>query len=390
MRIRNNRGCVLDKTSYVRNSLVVAALLVAGCAILRIERTFKTREIDWITFGGTSARTNKSLSSAVPPLKELWQYNTESGLAATPLIRDSVLLMCTLKGELHAVNITNGKRMGYVILEGPVAGTPVWNGGLIYIPISSEKSGLESFVLESGTKDWSHKLGACESSPLLYEKNLYVTSLDGILYCLTASNGNEVWKFKTDIDQRRKPVRSSPATDGEIIVFGCDDGGVYAVERATGKLHWKFQTEQSIFATPVVSKNRVIIGSLDGKLYCLDIRAGKLLWAFDTKSRIFGGASTDDHSAFVGTTDGHCYAVSLETGAVIWNFKAKSIFNSAPLVAQDLLYIGSLDKNLYVLRTQNGEKVWELPAEGRIKVSPVIWGGILFVTSEDSYVTAYK
>jgi eukaryotic-like serine/threonine-protein kinase len=371
-------------------TILLLSAFICGCEGLQITRPIKTSVLDWTTLGGGPTRANQCASSAAPPLKQIWQYDAGSGIAATPLVSDSILIISTLKGELHAVDVRTGKRIGYISLDGSVTGTPAWNRTAVYIPISTEDETVESIDVHDGSKNWSANFGQSESSPLLYDRHLYITSLNGSLFCLNVANGDEIWKFETGTEDERKPIRSSPATDGRVIVFGCDDGVLYAVDRATGKEVWKFATGESIFASPVITGGRVIVGSLDGNVYCLEVRTGRLCWSFDTKSRIFGSASSNDALAFVGTADGRCYALNVENGSVDWSFTAKSVINCAPLVTRDLLYVGSIDKNLYVLDIRTGKLVWQCEAEGRIKVSPVIWNGTLFVTSEDNYVTAFR
>jgi outer membrane protein assembly factor BamB len=376
----------------VRTVLMVLLLsgIICSCEGLQIDRPIKPSAFDWTTLGGGPTRSNQCASSVTLPLQQIWQYDAGSGITATPLVSDSILIISTLKGELHAVNVRTGKRIGYISLDGAVTGTPAWNRTAVYIPISTEDETIESINVHDGTRNWSARFGQSESSPLLYEKRLYVTSLDGNLYCLNIANGDKIWKFETAAEDERKPIRSSPATDGHVVVFGCDDGILYAVDRLTGKETWKFATGESIFASPVITGERVIVGSLDGKAYCLEVRTGRLSWSFDTKSRIFGSASSNDTLAFVGTADGRCYALNVENGSVDWSFTAKSVINCAPLVTKDLLFVGSIDKNLYVLDIRTGKLVWQCEAEGRIKVSPVIWNGTLFVTSEDNYITAFR
>jgi outer membrane protein assembly factor BamB len=369
---------------------LLLSVLVCSCEGLQIARSMKQDPSGWITFGGSLTRTNQSASIVNPPLHEIWQYDAGSGITATPLVKDSVLIICTLKGELHAVNAQTGKRIGYITLDGAVTGTPVWNGVSLYVPISTENETVEAVDLTNGSKDWRAKLGQSESSPLLYDRDLYVTSLNGSLLCINRVNGEEVWKYETGTKDTRKPIRSSPATDGNVIVFGCDDGVVYAVDRTKGAEKWKFETAQSIFASPIIARGRVIVGSLNGKVYCLSSDTGNLIWSYDTHSSVFGSASSNDSLAFVGTTDGHCYALDLQNGSMVWKFRAGSVINSAPLITRGFLYVGSLDKNLYVLDVRTGREVWHFEARGRIKVSPVIWNGTLLVTSEDNYVTALR
>ena len=370
--------------------VMVLANLLCGCEGLQLDRTFKIGLEGWATLGGSSTRTNESSSMLKPPLREIWQYDARSGITASPLVRDSLVAICTLKGQLHVVNGKTGKRIGYISVDGAVTGTPVWNGTDLYIPISTGDELIESIDIQNGSKNWSAKFGQCESSPLFYQKNLYVTSLNGMLYCLNRTNGNEIWKYQTAGEDVQEPIRSSPAADSNLVIFGCDDGIVYAVDATTGHDVWKFKADQSIFASPIVTERRVIVGSLDGTVYCLWALTGKLDWSYNAHSRVYGAASANDSLAFVGTADGNCYALRLQDGTIAWRFQAQSVINCAPLVTTNLLYVGSLDRNLYALDVQSGKEIWHYEAPGRIKVSPVIWNGMLLVTSEDSYVTALK
>jgi len=371
-------------------SLLLVILLAGGCSGLKLGRAVRTGPQDWNTLGGSSLRTNRSAAVLHPPLREILQYNAQSGILATPLVRDSVLLISTLQGELHAVNLRNGARFGYIVLDGSVIGTPVWSNGNVCIPLASGTETLVSYSLFGGTRNWSAKLGSIESSLALFNQRLYVTTIGGFLHCLNVQDGTEVWKYRTDVDEKRKPIRSSPATNGEIVVFGCDDGGIYAVECATGSRRWKIQTQRSVFASPVIVQDRVFIGSLDGAMYCLDVRTGSLVWKFDTKSPIYGAASSDGRRVFVGTADGTCFALEIDGGSVAWRFKARSVINCAPLVTRDIVFVSSLDKNLYALSVETGKETWRFAAEGRIKVSPVAWNGFLIMVSEDKKVTVLK
>ncbi|MGB2867229.1 MAG: PQQ-binding-like beta-propeller repeat protein [Bacteroidota bacterium] len=370
-------------------ALVLSMFLLADCAGLRLER-FKGSPEDWTTFGGNPSRTNSSISVVRPPFSTAWTYNALSGISTTLLVRDSVVIVSTLQGELQTVNILNGKRLGYMVLESAVAGTPTLDASVLYVPIASGTETLFALDLNESQRLWTASPGAIETSPLVNDRFVYVTTLKGTLCCLDKKSGAEVWTFRTQGKEDRKPVRSSPSTDGKSIFFGGDDGYIYAVEAQKGELQWKYKTSASIFATPVTISGSVIVGSLDGNLYCLGTANGDLRWVFRTGSKLYGAVSATDRSVFFGSADGICRAVDLQTGNERWRFASKSVIDSAPLIVNDLLYVGSLDKTLYVLNTEDGKEVWRYAAEGRIRVSPVVWRGLLLITSEDKYVTALK
>jgi len=72
-----------------------------------------------------------------------------------------------------------------------------------------------------------------------------------------------------------------PVVMGKTLFMGspCNDS-VSAVETETGTVKWTFYTDGPVRFAPVAWRNRVFAASDDGCLYCLDAAAGKLLWKF--------------------------------------------------------------------------------------------------------------
>ena len=372
-------------------ALSVFFLIFAGCATgIDLKRNLATRSFDWLTYGGTQGRTNQSQSVLSPPLKPVWEYDAISGIAGTPLVEDSVIFVGTLKGELHAIRLSDGEGYGAAVFESAIVGTPVVDGNYAYVATALGKETLTCVFLRDGKRHWTAQYGAIETSPLQIGEFLYITTLDGTLVSLKKADGVQFWKYETAAKERRKPIRSSPASDGDVIAFGSDDGVIYAVERLTGTARWKYQTGASIFATPIIHEGLCIVGSLDSVLYAIDGRTGRLRWKYETGSRIYAPASATQSLVFIGSSDGTVTALSMDSGKKVWSFSAKSVVSCAPLIAGDVLYVGSQDRTLYALRLQTGEKIWEYTVDGRIKVSPVIWGDVLLLTSEDKYITALR
>ena len=48
-----------------------------------------------------------------------------------------------------------------------------------------------------------------------------------------------------------------------------------------GGVKWRFATHSAVRSTPAVTATRVFIGSGDSTLYALDRASGKLIWKFD-------------------------------------------------------------------------------------------------------------
>ncbi|MEC9466175.1 MAG: PQQ-binding-like beta-propeller repeat protein, partial [Myxococcota bacterium] len=54
---------------------------------------------------------------------------------------------------------------------------------------------------------------------------------------------------------------------------GSGDGFIYGIQKASGKLHWKFRTNDKIESDPVVFNKRLFVSSGDGHLYAFIINS---------------------------------------------------------------------------------------------------------------------
>jgi outer membrane protein assembly factor BamB len=61
------------------------------------------------------------------------------------------------------------------------------------------------------------------------------------------------------------------------VIFGADDGKVYAVDRAKGTKIWSLDTANRPLS-PVIARDRVVISS-GGTLFLADLATGKKLWS---------------------------------------------------------------------------------------------------------------
>jgi hypothetical protein len=101
------------------------------------------------------------------------------------------------------------------------------------------------------------------------------------------------------------------------VFSGNSDGRfVQALDAASGRVVWQFNTDINVFASPAVANGVVYTGAWDGKVYALDEASGRQLWSFATSGRrIFSSASVSGSRIFFGADDGGIYAVNTSTRA---------------------------------------------------------------------------
>src|SRR6476659_4637036 len=70
------------------------------------------------------------------------------------------------------------------------------------------------------------------------------------------------WSFPTG-----GRIVSSPASYEGLVIFGSDDGNLYAVEAASGRQRWVVRTRGPVASSPAIAGGRVYAASYDGRMY---------------------------------------------------------------------------------------------------------------------------
>ncbi len=372
----------------MKKFFALALLILTSCSSFKLEKNIILGEFNWVQYGNSPTRSNNAYYKVSPPFQLLWTYNAGAGFSNAPMIiADGILFLATLAGEIHFVELETGKKIGTIRAESSIHGTPALYRNKLIIPSALGKNTLECLDINLGKILWKEKIGPIEASLLLVYDNLIVATLDGevINYNLKYEFPEKIWRFKV-----QKPIRSSPASDGKVIVFGCDDGNLYCLEINNGKLLWKFNANSPIFAPISISDEKVYFGTLGGDFFCINLKTGREEWKFNASSKIYGGCALNDTLVFFGTASGKFFALSKDNGELIWTFSAKSLINSAPVISGRTVLFGALDKNVYAVEIENGNLTWRYQTDGRIKSSPIVWKNLLIVASEDRYIYVFK
>jgi outer membrane protein assembly factor BamB len=260
----------------------------------------------------------------------------------------------------------------------------------MYVTISNSDESLIAFDLRTGKTLWRKRYGDIEVSPLLSSGRLYVGNLHGEFLCIGSKDGEQVWKFQIPDNRRLKGIRSTPALEDTSVVFGCDDGFVYALSTASGKERWRYDTGGPVESSVSVSSGVVYAGSLDGRMVAIDLNTGRELWRAGVGSGIRGGVALSDELIVVPTVGGRLTGLDRHTGTRAWSADLGSVINSTPVISGHYAYVGTLRKVLYGVDISNGSIVFQQVVEGRIKTAPAVAFGKLFIATDERWVLAFE
>lgn len=159
------------------------------------------------------------------------------------------------------------------------------------------------------------------------DPRIVFTSYDGKAYSFLASplgeGGNNcnglvhtpVWEYEVpaviiDGEAQISKIHSSPAAAGDRIIFGANNGKVYAVNAENGERLWETTAGGQIApvqSSPAVANGKVVIGSADKKVYWINASDGKVLKTFPAQSAVETGPAIDGDRAFVAASEGTLY-----------------------------------------------------------------------------------
>jgi outer membrane protein assembly factor BamB/FtsZ-binding cell division protein ZapB len=220
------------------------------------------------------------------------------------------------------------------------------------------------------------------------ENKIYFTH-GGLLYCLNASSGWEIWETSPTPAIFGRILSDSPVIDGLKIFITTSSGGsdeyCYALDTSNGKTLWR-AVLKGIPSLPTISEIAVLINSYDyrnGISYteCFDKEKGVLLWRQNFTDLInmpkneevsnayqiyqLQPASKYQDAVFV-ALGSSVYALNHLTGDIKWHSIVSYYVTTTPVIAYGKVFVASTDGYLYSLDQNTGELVWKYPLVERV------------------------
>jgi len=367
-----------------------------GCFSIKIaDSPLVTSESDFLIPGGNNFRNNISTSKNIlsDPLKEIWSYDSDAGYPKYPVtISDDIVFLATLDGKIHGLNIKNGVKVGSISVKAKsLSSAPVINGNsLLYATNGAEDNYIYKYDLIKGQETWQIPINRSETAPLFVRNKFITSTVQGEVICVDSDNGKILWNSsKTNSDEKFEAFYSSPASSGNLIFIGNDNGILYSINVNTGLINRKIKTESKIISDVSIYNNYVFFGTSKGDLYCTDTSLN-IIWSLQTGYKFMTSFTFMNNIVIAPAVEGIILMINIKTGLSVKEIPLSGALISPPLLNDGKIYIGCFDNFFYCIDAHNGNFTSRTKFEGRIRSSAVIWNNYLFITCDDKKIYCFK
>ena len=147
----------------------------------------------------------------------------------------------------------------------------------------------------------------------------------GEFFCID-TNGKKQWTYKTEIE-----INSSANIYKDLVLFGSQDGALYALDKSTGEFKWKHTTDDQIQCSITVATNRAFLAGCDSMLHVVDLDAGKETGNIKLSSPTISTPAASGDTAYFGNENGTFYCIDAASLKTNWTVEDKRGGNSIPV-----------------------------------------------------------
>jgi outer membrane protein assembly factor BamB len=340
------------------------------------------RNPDWPQPGGYPSNAMYHLA-APGRLREIWNQDAGKGndidshLTASPVVAGGLIYV--LDSEAHVFAFRAGD------------GHPVWDRSL------APRNGTDwpTFWGLLGKANTIKPPQGMGGGVAFDDGKIFVTSGFGVVICLDARTGREIWRKDLGM-----PIINAPAVNGGRVFVSTHDNHFYALAEIDGRNLWDNQgisESAGILASTsaAVSGETVIAPYTSGEIYALRVQNGQVGWS-DVLSRsghvtalsaldtIAGRPVIDRGVVYAVSQSGLMAAFSVNTGERLWSRDVGGI--QTPWAAGEYVYVLDNNARVICLTRKEGKVRWihQMPQyeDMENKKDPIIWAGPVLVSDK--------
>jgi len=187
-----------------------------------------------------------------------------------------------------------------------------------------------------------------------------------VFYALNKNTGQLQWSYDIRKDGKQTSFHGNPLIIGDLILIGtdrsCDPDGVghvYAFDRRTGAVKWKYKST-SVPTDIVHVGSNIYFGSFQDRWSAAKLQTGELVWTVSTgvpnpECHIAKSPVADEKRVYITGIDGVIYSLDAISGRQVWKRKLAAAPSTSLGLKDKSLFVGTTDNRIYRLNSLTGE-----------------------------------
>ena len=224
-----------------------------------------------------------------------------------------------------------------------------------------------------------------EFTPVMCRRKLYLLKNNGALYAISRATGRVAWKRKLGTLSAASPACGGGSVYAVLLqrARGARGGRVVAVSARTGRTRWSRPLPSRAESSPLLDRGRLYFGTENGTVYALRARDGAVRWRYRAAGAVKGAPALSGDTLFFGDYGGRLHAIRQRDGARRWSVGTRGgrlglrsgNFYSSAAVAYGRVYIGNTDGNVYSFAARDGKLAWRKGTGDYVYASPAVARG---------------
>ncbi|MBC8870000.1 MAG: PQQ-binding-like beta-propeller repeat protein [Planctomycetes bacterium] len=204
-----------------------------------------------------------------------WKRRVKGVPSAGPAITDTYVVVPTFSGHIELYDLIETRTLPEIYRS---------NGRILIQPIVTSLSVAWPtdrgflYVARASRKGIRYRLEARDtitSAPSFAPGRFFASSIDGDVYCVHETTGEEYWRFTTG-----EPISQTPAPVGDQLYVVTDKGNLFCLKQETGEeLWWTERIKRFVSA----SKDRLYCLGFADRLVILDAKTGGRIASMGTE-----------------------------------------------------------------------------------------------------------
>ena len=336
---------------------------------------------------------------------KLWSRDVGKGIdkrrqQLRPAYRGGTFWVADYKGRLSSVDASSGNVNWELDTELPFSGGPGLSESLVIM--GTENGEIHAFQSDTGTPLWIARVSSeVLAAPAVGDGVVVVRSIDGRVFGLDENNGRRLWVYDRSVPLLTLRGNANPVIRAGIAYLGYDGGEVVALRLEDGALLWEqpvatregrseLDRLADVDGEMVFVASDLLVSSYKNRLSSMAADSGRLLWFKDIPSAT--GVTVARTNLAISDRDGNVWLLDRRNGSTLW--KQDQLTNrglTRPVFVDDYVVVGDADGYLHWMNLDDGNFSSRTKVGGKgFTGAPVVVGGTLFVYTRKGDLIAFQ